>query len=175
MIATQKQDVLALAVGPLAVRRITALEARTVRYRVLRPGDPFSTVVYEGDAAGDTAHFGSFEDGRLVAVASAVRRPRPGSSDAAAWCLCGVATLDDVRGRGHGRLLVAAVADHAGRHGGRLLWCSARSGAVRFYERCGFRADHRGWGGPNGRHVQMSRPLGCGRGARPPGGAASVS
>ena len=161
MIAPQERSAPALVAEPWAVRRVTVLEARTVRHQVLRPGEPFSALMYEGDAASDSAHFASFEGVRMVAVASAVRRPPPGSLDARSWCLCGVATLGGVRGRGHGRQLVSAVIDHAVCHGGRLVWCSARVGAVRFYQRCGFRPDPGTPGGPEDRHLQMSRLLAC--------------
>ena len=56
----------------------------------------------------------------------------------AAWRVRGMATRPDQRGSGIGGLVLAALLDHVRTEGGRLVWCSARLGALTFYVRAGF-------------------------------------
>ena len=122
--------------------RITAEDARPVRHRVLRPGQPVDRLVYPGDDAPTTLHLGvRLGDGELVAVASFYHEPMPGL-DAHAIRLRGMATLPEHRAQGHGRRLVKhAIAEIARTHGEppTALWCNARISAAGYYERLGFR------------------------------------
>jgi len=54
-----------------------------------------------------------------------------------AWRLRGMATSDAARGTGLGRLVLEECFNVIRDAGGRVLWCNARIGAVRFYERLG--------------------------------------
>lgn len=45
--------------------------------------------------------------------------------------------------RGHGRRLLASIAECARRAGERLMWADARQSAVAFYVACGARVDAR--------------------------------
>jgi GNAT superfamily N-acetyltransferase len=137
---------------------------RPLRHSILRPDEPVSAVVYEGDEAPDSAHFGCLCRGVLVGVASVIRQASPGTVDPDAWCLRGVATREAVRGRGYGTAVLAAVLEHVAWHGGGLLWCNSRLEAAGFYAGLGF-ADS---GGPSvpewwDTHRLMSRPVGAGR------------
>jgi ribosomal protein S18 acetylase RimI-like enzyme len=71
-----------------------------------------------------------------------------------------MATESCARGRGIGRELLERCSRHAAAKGGDRLWCNARVGARRFYERAGFAVE----GAPFelagiGRHYLMSRRL----------------
>jgi GNAT superfamily N-acetyltransferase len=67
-----------------------------------------------------------------------------------------MATADDRRNEGVGAAVLAAVIEHVGRSGGGLLWCNARTPAVPFYERAGFRTRGERWVDPIvGPHIAM--------------------
>jgi predicted GNAT family N-acyltransferase len=118
------------------IRRISAEEVRSLRHRVLRPGQSFDQTVYPGDEAG--VHLGAFDDGnRLVGISSLYREDRPGGPSGG-WRLRGMATADDVRGHGYGAALLAASIAHVDAEGGTELWCNARIPAAGFYRRAGF-------------------------------------
>ncbi len=145
----------------IEIRRVTAEQVRPIRRRVLRAGLPHPDVVFDGDDAQDTIHVGAFLDGRLVAVATAIRRSPPGEADdGSAWQVRGMATEPAMRGRGLGGTLLDRCAEHARALGGRTLWCNARVRAAGFYRRHGFEPE----GGVFdierlGRHVRMRRSL----------------
>ena len=145
----------------IEVRPVSAEDVRPIRRRVLRAGLPRPNVRFDGDDASDTLHAGGFLDGRLVAVATVVRRPPPDEPDASgAWQVRGMATQPAVRGRGVGGELLERCVEHARARGGAFLWCNARVRAMPFYERHGFVPqgevfDIEGLGP----HVRMRRPL----------------
>ncbi len=97
----------------------------------------------------------------LIGVVSVVPEPFPwepaGGHD---WRLRGMATAPEVRGWGVGADLVARVLDHARVAQGRILWCTARLGAVGFYQRQGFTTRGETWEEPViGTHIHMLRRL----------------
>jgi GNAT superfamily N-acetyltransferase len=120
------------------IRPITAAETRLLRHSVLRPHQTLEQLVFPGDDAPDSLHVGAFMDGELVGIASVSRDPLPGESDARAWRLRGMATVEKVRGMGCGRALVEACVAHASIQGGTLLWCNGRTSAMGFYRALGF-------------------------------------
>jgi predicted GNAT family N-acyltransferase len=72
-----------------------------------------------------------------------------------------MATAEHKRGEGIGTAVLRAVLEHVARHGGGLLWCSARTSARSFYERAGFVSRGDVWAEPNlGPHVMMERRVG---------------
>jgi ribosomal protein S18 acetylase RimI-like enzyme len=71
-----------------------------------------------------------------------------------------MATADGFRRQGIGRAVLAAALAHVADHGGGLLWCTARLGAVEFYRQAGFVTRGESWDEPNlGPHVAMSRTM----------------
>jgi len=123
-----------------AVRAIPATATHDLRQRILRPFMPVSAMVYPGDDAPETVHFGAFDGTRLVAIASLYRAPHaehaPGPD---AWQFRGMASEPEVRGRGFAAAVVRAMEAHARARGGAVLWCNAREAAVPFYEKLGMR------------------------------------
>jgi GNAT superfamily N-acetyltransferase len=104
---------------------------------VLRPGQPPATALYPGDDGVASAHFGAFDRGEVVGVASLYAEDREGGPSPG-WRLRGMATAPSHRGRGIGRAVLDACIDHASTVGGAELWCNARLVAVEFYRRAGF-------------------------------------
>lgn len=127
--------------------------SRTYRLRrdVLRPWVAAEEMsLFEHEDA-DASVFGAVDESDdVVSTANVLREDAPSGllGDAASgasppcWRLRGVATREDLRGRGVGARVVDACAAYVAEQGGGLLWCNARMPAKGFYERCGFV----GWG-----------------------------
>jgi GNAT superfamily N-acetyltransferase len=142
------------------LRQIDLDAARGLRHQLLRPGRPADELVFPGDEEADSFHLGAFEEERLVGIATVIRESPPGEGDDRAWRIRGMATLPEVRGRGYGGLLLERCVEHAVNHGGRVLWCNARAGAVGFYRRFGFVTHGDVFDIPDlGDHYLMSRTL----------------
>lgn len=146
---------------PRTVRRIGAEETIDLRWVILRPGFPRETAIFAGDELTSTRHYGAFSDGKLVGVASIYRVDFPDSREAEnAWQLRGMATLEEVRGKGFGELLLEASVNGAREVGGALLWCNARVGAAAFYARFGWERVGEEFDIPTvGPHYRMRRRL----------------
>jgi predicted GNAT family N-acyltransferase len=144
------------------VRAIDAAATRPLRQRVLRPTQKIEELVYPGDDARETRHFGAFDDhGTLVGIASVYRDPKTGTNDAHAWRLRGMATEPHARRKGHGAALIDACIAHAIANGGTSLWCNARVSAKEFYAALGFVTEGDVFDVPHaGPHYVMSRSIG---------------
>ncbi|UQA59823.1 GNAT family N-acetyltransferase [Polyangium aurulentum] len=142
------------------IRRISAAETRHLRRVVLRPHQRPEDLVYPGDDALDTLHLELSVGGEQRAVASMYREPPPGTQDAGAYRLRGMAVLPEDQGRGYGAALVQACVEHARQHGGTRLWCNARTTAAGFYRKLGFEAVGDEFELPGiGPHYLMSRTV----------------
>jgi GNAT superfamily N-acetyltransferase len=74
------------------------------------------------------------------------------------WRIRGMATRAGARGGGIGAAVLEALVDHVAGHGGGVLWCNARTPALSFYERKGFRRFGDVWADEEtGPHVVMWR------------------
>jgi predicted GNAT family N-acyltransferase len=142
------------------VERLTAADTWPLRHAVLRPHQDTDEIA--GAEHPLAAHLGARdEQGRIVGVARIAPEAPPWDPQRAdAWRLRGMATAEAARGRGVGAEVLAAALEHAARHGGRSVWCSARVPALRFYERAGFRAAGERYEDPElGPHVPLERDL----------------
>lgn len=147
------------APAELAYRPAELGELRELRYRLLRPHQRPSDLVYDGDDDPDALHLGAFDGERLVGIASVAPDPSepwaPG-----AWRLRGMATEPGVRGRGVGGELLERCMEHAAERGAALVWCNARVRAEPFYRRHGFEPVGEVFDVPPiGPHVRMVRRL----------------
>lgn len=125
----------------LTIRPISAEEARPLRHAMLRPGAPLEKSLYPGDDAPTTRHAGAFVDGELVGVATVIHQPPPGSDDAGAWRLRGMAVRESTQRRGYGRAVLEHCFAYLREQGATLFWCNARTPAVPFYEALGFQTE----------------------------------
>lgn len=118
------------------------LTTRELRRRVLRPSWAADAEMH-GDENPDAVHFAAFDDdSTLVAACLVFPRAFPARpAQAGAWQLRGMATVEGRRSSGIGARLLAATVEEVQRRGGRLIWCEARSSAMRFYARHGFSVD----------------------------------
>jgi ribosomal protein S18 acetylase RimI-like enzyme len=123
----------ALGLARIEIVPIGAAETRPLRRGVLRADHPEDPLVFPGDDAPDSAHFGAQSpSGELLSVASVMRETPPWDSAPRAWRLRGMATSPEARRSGLGTRLLAAIVTHVEARGGGLLWCNARIPAVRF-------------------------------------------
>ena len=148
--------------NPIEVRAITAEETIPLRHAILRAGLPRETAIFPGDGAATARHFGAFIDGRLVGVATMHYVPlldQP-QHEGSAYQVRGMATTEEVRGRGAGRALLGACIAEAQRAGAHWIWCNARTPAAGFYSRHGFKVQGGVFDIPTaGPHFRMLRPL----------------
>jgi GNAT superfamily N-acetyltransferase len=143
-----------------AVRVISAEDVIAVRWPILRPGFARETAIFPGDEDPETRHFGAFAGGELVGVASIYRAAFLEMPDLKSWQLRGMATLEAVRGKGHGVALLAAAEEYARRENGALVWCNARVTAAEFYRRHGWQISGGTFDIPTvGPHFRMFRLL----------------
>jgi predicted GNAT family N-acyltransferase len=147
------------------VRSITAAETRPLRQEILRPHQRIEDLVYDGDHAPETKHFGAFQERNLVGIASIYCDP-PGPTGSAprdrsrCFRLRGMAVRPELRGTGIGGLLLEACLAHIRKQGGAYFWCNARLTAQRFYENHGFIARGEVFELPGiGPHVFMERVI----------------
>lgn len=110
-----------------------------LRRRILRPESQSDDgVSYAEDSVETTATFGCREDGSIVSVGTVMMGAHPRDPQVGDWRIRGMATDDGYRNRGFGQLILDELLGHAGKHGGRRVWCNARVDAALFYERSGF-------------------------------------
>jgi GNAT superfamily N-acetyltransferase len=137
-IASRAAQAPPVAPADLELRRASLEEILALRHAVLRPGLPLHTAHFDGDDEPATRHFGAFRraTGDVVACVSCMRRPHGGAD---AWQIRGMATRDDLAGRGIGRALLAfTLGALRAEDGPRLLWCNARVTVLGFWEAAGW-------------------------------------
>ena len=121
---------------PFVVRAVTPAEVLPLRHRVLRPGLPAESAVFDGDDEPTTRHFAALDGREVVSCLTLVLRPY---RDRPARQLRGMATRPDLERRGLGsRLLRFAETTPWIADGPPLLWCNARLPAAGFYQRLGW-------------------------------------
>ena len=125
----------------ISIRRVAVEEIFPLRHAVLRPGRPVSYSVYSQDDG--AVHIGAFDDGMLVGCATVFPDPWPGSASEPAspkaWRLRGMAVDPSQQGSGVGRQVLDEAVAAAREGGAPLLWANARTAALGFYERMGWR------------------------------------
>lgn len=114
---------------------ISAAETIPLRHAVLRPGLPRETAIFECDDR--AVHFGALRNGELLAVATLQCEALPGIQKTA-WRLRGMATAAHTQSQGIGTALLTGCVDYIRQRGAEILWCTARTTALHFYQRNGF-------------------------------------
>lgn len=132
----------------ITVKAVEPSTTYRLRRDVLRPEREIADMALFGDDGPDTGVFGAIDaaTGELVGTSN-VRRAvpppclresvAPGGATAC-WQLRGMATREDLRGRGIGARILGACVGHVAEHGGGFLWCNARVPARGFYAHGGF-------------------------------------
>jgi predicted GNAT family N-acyltransferase len=137
----------------LRVRVVDAAATRELRRTVLRPTWPPESAMH-GDENADAVHVAAYDDDALVGACLILPRPYPVRPEQErAWQLRGMATTPERQGHGIGGLVLTAALAEVLRRRGRLIWCDARTSAVRFYAQHGFTAE-----GPEFIHTESGIP-----------------
>jgi GNAT superfamily N-acetyltransferase len=123
----------AVRIGPAKLDDIIDL-----RHVVLREGLPRSEAIFKGDELPTSHHFAAFADGKCVGCATFHLNEWEGKP---AYQLRGMATTAEFRSGGIGTELLK-LAEATLRAAGpiRQLWCNARTPALNFYKKQGWKA-----------------------------------
>ena len=128
-----------ITVGGVSVRIGLAKLADIIdlRHVVLREGLPREAAIFEGDEAPTSRHFAAFANGECVGCATFHLNQWEGKP---AYQLRGMATAPEFRSGGIGTELLR-LAEEALREAGpiRQLWCNARTPALNFYKKQGWK------------------------------------
>lgn len=140
------------------IKQITTLEALIVRAPVLRKNQPPEWVSIEEDDYPNTYHFGGIIKNQVVGTATIYPENRKYKSDE--WRLRGMAVLDEFQSNGIGEDILIYCIELIKSQKGKLLWCNARIGAMKFYKKCGFTICSEEFDIPNiGAHFEMEKIL----------------
>ncbi|GAB5464606.1 MAG: GNAT family N-acetyltransferase [Candidatus Kapaibacteriales bacterium] len=137
------------------VREVSADDVYPLRRQVLRNNDPRLDIEFEGDRSPDTVHFASYYYGKIIGVATYMPlKPKEEVlnlilSDSGKSLsdfpqsflqLRGMATDPEFRGINAGRQLLEKGMSILEESGGGLFWMNARTPALGFYQKRGFKA-----------------------------------
>jgi N-acetylglutamate synthase-like GNAT family acetyltransferase len=123
-------------VNRVQFRRATAQEILELRHAVLRAGLPASEAVFEGDDAEQTFHIKAVDGEKIVGCATLMLNAFGGEP---ACQLRGMAVDPAYQRGGIGRTMLRALDLVAKSKGMRLLWANARTPAVPFYVKYGWK------------------------------------
>jgi len=127
-----------LAVMTVTIHQVPASTVYPLRQAVLRPNQGLDACVFPGDNDPETVHFAAYQGDAVIGIASIYRQPSPSGHAEDAWRLRGMATEPELRGTGIGGAVLSACIAQVESKGGELIWCNARTPAVKFYQRYGF-------------------------------------
>jgi GNAT superfamily N-acetyltransferase len=129
-----------------------------LRWRILRGGLPRETAIFEGDDEPATHHFAAIAHGNVIGCVTIMHRPWQNQP---AWQLRGMAIDPQFQRRGIGQQLLDQVEQtvRSDNHS-RQLWCNARTPAVAFYRKFGWRIHGGEFVIPTaGPHFEMTKSL----------------
>jgi GNAT superfamily N-acetyltransferase len=152
------------------LRRASPDEILDLRWRILRDGLPRDTAMFPGDDAETSFHYaaietpnspsaGNGESGARVVSCATIHLNEWESEPA--YQLRGMATEADCRSFGlGGGLLELVEVDVQERTPIRLLWCNARTPALRFYQKQGWQVQSDVFEIPTaGPHVKLTKRI----------------
>ena len=118
----------------VSVRPVDPAQTRALRQLVLRPHESLEELASH-EPPGVHA-VGAFDGDELVGVGFVCPDGESGE-----WRVRGMATVPELRGRGVGSAILAALLDHARAQGATRVWCNARTPALSLYSRAGFQVE----------------------------------
>ena len=121
----------------MEVKMIGAQDTYQIRKQVLRKNIPLSHE-FNGDLDENTFHIGAYYKGILIGVASFMNADSDHFSGVQ-YQLRGMATADEYRGFGAGKLLMDKAFEILQLRSADYLWCNARIVALDFYRKMGLK------------------------------------
>lgn len=144
----------------LQIRLIPPEMTYSIRHMILRPHQDLEDSKYPSDHDEGSFHVGAFLDDKLVTVVSFCLEKHPDFPEEAQYRLRAMATLDDYRMLGAGRLAVRFAEEIISDKGTDLLWCKGRTSVQKYYENLGFKAHGEAFDYPPiGPHIIMYKKL----------------
>ena len=122
-------------------RVISAKDTYQLRWRVLRPHQNISEMAYPFDDHPKAFHGGALNNQNIIGIVSLYPMDMDDSESFAHWRLRGMAVLPEHQGAGIGRQLVLNCLEYAKNNGAQSIWCNARTKALDFYLRLGFKRE----------------------------------
>lgn len=121
----------------ILVKEIRPDETYNIRKTVLRQGMTLSHKM-AGDDEEDTLHLGLYESGQLVCIGSFMKASK-NEFEGVQYQLRGMASTKNAQGKGFGRQLMEMAEQKLKSEGVDLLWCNARTVAIEFYKKLGYK------------------------------------
>jgi uncharacterized OsmC-like protein/GNAT superfamily N-acetyltransferase len=138
-VSAMLSEVVPIAPRLIHVHQVEPALTLPLRQHILRPHQTLEEIADTGEDRPGTAWFAAVRGEEVVGTVGLIPEPSPDRPDALRPVrLRGMATSEDVRGHGLGRVLLAAAVRHVRAHDADLLWCSARTPAEGFYRTAGF-------------------------------------
>lgn len=122
----------------IQVKQISPEETYEIRKDVLRR-NIILTEKNKEDLLITTFHFGGFDDGKLIGIATFIQNDND-LFEGFQYRLRGMATLDAYQGKGIGRSVLKESIKFLKEKKVKFLWCNARTSALNFYQKLGFKA-----------------------------------
>lgn len=142
------------------VRKISVEQTWPIRNKILRPGLPLASCQFEEDCLSSATHFGCFLADEMTGIVSVYQISPADPECQRGWQLRAMATLEEVRGQGHGAALIQAMERHLYSQQAQLAWCNARDSAVGFYQKLGYQITGKAFDVSGvGPHLQMEKRL----------------
>lgn len=123
----------------IEIRKITPEMTYDIRHNVLRPHQAIEDCKYETDNEEGAFHVGAFNQGMLISVVSFCLEKHPDFPVENQYRLRAMATLEDFRNLGAGRLLVNFAEDVIKQQVVFFLWCKGRTTVQEYYYKLGFK------------------------------------
>lgn len=114
----------------VVIKKALLEEILPIRHKVLWPDKPFEFVKVEGDEEG--IHFGLYQNSQLVTIISLF-------AEGKSMRFRKFATLPEFQNQGLGKKMILYIVEYAKENGFERVWCDARTDALNFYERAGFK------------------------------------
>lgn len=138
-------------------RRATAGELLDLRHTVLRAGLPRESAIFDGDELPETFHIAATEGEKIIGCATVLQNSFGGEP---ACQLRGMAVDPAHQRSGIGRTLLRAIELVAKSRGKKLIWANARTPAVPFYVKHGWKVVSEEFDIPTaGLHFKITRRL----------------
>jgi len=120
----------------LEIKLITASDTYEIRKRILRDNLDLS-VDFNGDVEPETFHIGAYKEGELIGIVSFMKVANS-NFKGSQFQLRGMAIVENHQGEGIGNKLLNKGLEMLIALDIEVLWCNARTPALKFYKRAGF-------------------------------------
>ncbi|MFD2909943.1 GNAT family N-acetyltransferase [Flavobacterium ardleyense] len=121
------------------IKKISSAETYLVRQEVLRKGKSIETCYFDGDDDVTTAHFGLFQDERIIGVVSIFKATATLFTESDQFQIRGMAVLEEFQGKGFGERLLKEAEEYCWTQHAKVIWFNARESAVAFYKKSNYK------------------------------------